>query len=70
MILLRCAKRSVLPDKTTSLKDELARLQSTLRSTKAQNGRKFSHFFSIILQAIRPPLSLQRRLLPTHQITI
>ena len=37
MILLRCAKRSVLPDKTTSLKDELARLQSTLHSAKAQN---------------------------------
>ena len=38
LILFRCAKRSILPDKTTLLENELARLQSEFHSTKSQNG--------------------------------
>ena len=36
--MFRCAKRSILPDKTTLLENELARLQSKFHSTKSQNG--------------------------------
>ena len=35
--MFRCAKRSVLPDSTDSLENELASLQSKLHSTKSQN---------------------------------
>ncbi|MFR7413625.1 MAG: hypothetical protein ACLUTC_10875, partial [Anaerobutyricum hallii] len=38
LILFRCAKRSILPDKTTLLENELARLQSEFHSTKSQNS--------------------------------
>ena len=38
MILFRCAKRSILPDKTTLLENELARLQSKFHSAKSQNS--------------------------------
>ena len=38
LILFRCAKRSILPDKTTLLENELARLQSRLHSAKSQNS--------------------------------
>ena len=38
LILFRCAKRSILPDKTTLLENELARLQSGFHSAKSQNS--------------------------------
>ena len=38
LILFRCAKRSILPDKTTLLENELARLQSEFHSAKSQNS--------------------------------
>ena len=37
LILFRCAKRSILPDKTTLLENELARLQSEFHNAKSQN---------------------------------
>ena len=39
----------MLPDKTTSLKNELARLQSTLHSTKSQNATLEESLFFILL---------------------
>ncbi len=44
MILFRCAKRSILPDKTTLLENELARLQSKFHSAKSQNSSLESPF--------------------------
>ncbi len=38
LILFRCAKRSILPDRTTLLENELARLQSEFHSAKSQNS--------------------------------
>ncbi len=47
MILFRCAKRSILPDKTTLLENELARLQSKFHSAKSQNS-SLEYAFSLI----------------------
>ena len=38
LILFRCAKRLILPNKTNLLENELARLWSKFRSTKWQNS--------------------------------
>ena len=38
LILFRCAKRFILPDRTTLLENELARLQSEFHSAKSQNS--------------------------------
>ena len=52
LILFHCAKRSILPDKTTLLENELARLQSKFHSTKSQNGIFFSSsFFKFVMQS-------------------
>ena len=47
LILFRCAKRSILPDKTTLLENELARLQSKFHSAKSQNS-SLDYSFSLI----------------------
>ena len=47
MILFRCAKRSILPDKTTLLENELARLQLKFHSTKSQIS-SLEYAFSLI----------------------
>ena len=47
LILFHCAKRSILPDKTTLLENELARLQSKFHSAKSQNS-SLDYSFSLI----------------------
>jgi len=47
LILFRCAKRSILPDKTTLLENELARLQSEFHSAKSQNS-SLEYSFSLL----------------------
>ena len=70
LILFRCAKRSILPDKTTLLENELARLQSEFHSTKSQNSINFLGvlFLIFFVQSGRKCFTAAVYFNPTNQL--